>query len=1348
MARKRRRPGIPRPENQNPAQRNPKDGAGQGSRLEIDSFLGSAKQLRDFVAAAHEEEGKNFERAAAALPLELSELLGNVRLVARLASPPLRMPQQLRATPPRLGVCQFTLQELLPMVHHALNMQPKIKGQMDCLNSPASLQILQSGPWQSLHRLLGDGRFFRLLAHEIYLHVPPGSRWLQLAGRPRQLMAVAASAPQVNPGPVATKPHSWRPGSIFVERRIFYSCRFAARAGLPLRSAVRRVPASRQGAECLLSWILSPQLFCSLPSPDLRQEARPRGNRHERRRRGPRKGEGKREEAKPSRTSSHRFTRAIFDALIEPVLALLQQSSKVKFQAILGSCCPAKHEMMILKTFEAKNPKRKRQPETGLKKRMMGLRCLCSRDGLSQGEDHTCTGGEAEIYFMKNFPAASCAQPSRAVASFIISSLRELLGGREAAKGLLGSKNWHGFCDLLRSFVYLRRGEELSLHNVLQGLSVRSFQDALLSKNQPGRPGQLADKAAMSEALGRLCYFLLAHVAVPLLREHFYATEAEPCGTQTVFFRKHIWHFIRTRADCGFLHLCMRDQSPTSQPSRTTPPTPLSRRSAGQWLKPPTVRWVPKRRGLRPIVTMAKWASQQAQVPPRVQRQVLPVLAHLRASHPNVLGRSLLSQNEVHARLVTAFEKLKGSIRRRGQDLSQVKLFVAVADLRNCYDRIGHDSLLSQVAALPLSHRYRVTKVSAKRALGTSASVGKSNRLLDVALAEEERLDALLLSERCPAALRKEPLIIQPSGSEVLRLSDVIATLRSGVQGSAATLGTQPERSQDTQRFLLRGIPQGGRFSPFLCALHMGAGDAALPSPLLQDLKEEAFFFRLVDDFLYVCAGTPEPCCRFLTGLASKENAFQGELNLRKCKSNFPMRVSAAEDEADLSPRFEARQAKRRRSDVLEVPWAGLCVRPDKGLLNIGTSKPAQIRDTLAITHRSRRRAFNLSTGSTWQGVVRSKLMVFLDLKLQPLLVDPRLNSDACVQSNVSSVCKLCAQRFIWLLLRRGSSHLGNVSPAFVTKHMLRLVWRAAWRAAAARASVPGHSELDLSVLCLRSFLDALRSRRRLPLFAEAYRVLQRTRARLRRAKEAKRGEKKRMDHMVAHVVDLALRAYRATDPKSRAERSLSELLRGLGYVVNKKGDLAGIEWKDWKAFRHEEAFEADARFLKALLATAFSDNLFIGGYGSVPAQVEANTGKAAKKARKELEAWQKEMETNSCPPRESLVVLKGNIEDPDGYVEFVCGTRPKAAISLEPKEATLVHMDGFKSEASRWAPLHSRAEAPLLVSQSRLPAEFNLLSQFEKHMQELQRARITSGWTYKPAAASKFLCLGMGPVM
>ena len=442
-----------------------------------------------------------------------------------------------------------------------------------------------------------------------------------------------------------------------------------------------------------------------------------------------------------------------------------------------------------------------------------------------------------------------------------------------------------------------------------------------------------------------------------------------------------------------------------------------------------------------------KWATQQAALPPKTQRQVLPVLAHLRALHPNVLGQSLLSQNEVHARLVAAFEGLKSSVLRSGRDLAKVKLFVAVADLRNCYDSIHHDPLLRRVSDLPLSPRYRVTKVLAKRAMGMGGP-GRAKRLLDVALRAEESLYQLVLSERCPAALRKEPLVIQPSSTETLRLSDVMATLKNAVQGCAATLATQRERTQ----FLVRGIPQGGRFSPFLCALHMGAGDAHLPPELRRDLGDEAFFFRLVDDFLYVCAGTEEPCCRFLTSLASKDNAFGGELNLRKCRANFPLRFSA-----EPEPHFEPRAKRRRlgpRSESGpsgpsgEVPWAGLSLQSEGGLLNIGPSKPVlHVRDTLAVA-RSRR----ANSGPTWQGVIRSKLMVFMDLKLQPLLVDPRLNSDACVLASVASVCRLCVQRFVWLLLRR-STHLGNVQPSFVTKQMLRLAWRAARRSTAMRAS-------------------------------------------------------------------------------------------------------------------------------------------------------------------------------------------------------------------------------------------------------------------------------------------------------
>ena len=296
--------------------------------------------------------------------------------------------------------------------------------------------------------------------------------------------------------------------------------------------------------------------------------------------------------------------------------------------------------------------------------------------------------------------------------------------------------------------------------------------------------------------------------------------------------------------------------------------------------------------------------------------------------------------------------------------------------------------------------------------------------------------------------------------NDVLRMPDVVATLTAAIQSCAATLGTQPDRtlcSQDQSlsqdRFLVRGIPQGGRFSPFLCALHMGGGDANLPPDISRDLEGcQAFFVRLVDDFLYVCAGTEQPCCRFLSSLAAKDNAFGGELNLRKCKANFPLLHFS-----EPQPRFESRKARRVDTEgAREVPWAGLTLRPEKGLLNIGPSKPQQrTRDTLAVTHRRRR-----PKKTVWQGIIRSKLLIFLDLKLQPLLVDPRLNSDACVLENVANVCKLCAQRFAWLVLRR-SDLLGNVQPAFVSRQLLRLAWRAARRATAARAS-------SLAVVCSR----------------------------------------------------------------------------------------------------------------------------------------------------------------------------------------------------------------------------------------------------------------------------------------
>ncbi|CAK9007158.1 Probable ATP-dependent RNA helicase spindle-E [Durusdinium trenchii] len=224
-----------------------------------------------------------------------------------------------------------------------------------------------------------------------------------------------------------------------------------------------------------------------------------------------------------------------------------------------------------------------------------------------------------------------------------------------------------------------------------------------------------------------------------------------------------------------------------------------------------------------------------------------------------------------------------------------------------------------------------------------------------------------------------------------------------------------------------------------------------------------------------------------------------------------------------------------------------------------------------------------------------------------------------------------------------------------------------------------------------------------------------------------------RMDHVVSCVVDLSLRTYRACMPNSLAAKGLQKLLFGLGYSI-KKGDLAGIPWKDWRAFEpDEQAFHKDTGYLKALLAAAFSDQLLLGAYGVVKKELDLN-GTVAKKQLEGFEVLQKLMKKHHLSERETMVFAKGAVEDAGAYVEFVCGSRPRQVIKEEGYVLVQLGLDA-QSEAARWRKLASLPSA-MMVSPVRLPAEFNLISQFEKHMRDLARIQATAGWTYKPVTA------------
>ena len=200
---------------------------------------------------------------------------------------------------------------------------------------------------------------------------------------------------------------------------------------------------------------------------------------------------------------------------------------------------------------------------------------------------------------------------------------------------------------------------------------------------------------------------------------------------------------------------------------------------------------------------------------------------------------------------------------------------------------------------------------------------------------------------------------------------------------------------------------------------------------------------------------------------------------------------------------------------------------------------------------------------------------------------------------------------------------------------------------------------------------------------------------------------------------------------------------------MNDRNDLSGIPWDGWRAFSIGEAFHTDLAYLKAVLAAGFGDQLCMGQYGSVPQTLQLGAPSAADKkkppnprARAEgAQAVLRSMSKSGVEPRRTVVFpdAGGKQENLTDYVQLVCGERPQhRAVKVSDDDTgdySLLELD-MGDETGRWQPLWSRAEAPLLVAPSRLPAEFNLLTQFEKAMRDLARSKSSAAWSYGVVAS------------
>ncbi|CEM14175.1 unnamed protein product [Vitrella brassicaformis CCMP3155] len=383
-----------------------------------------------------------------------------------------------------------------------------------------------------------------------------------------------------------------RPMDIFVPRhRIFFAKSFSLRPGLPRDSPLEKHNKTEEGAKLLTKYVCFGGELFQRPA-----DAPPHP---------------------PMATKATRIQCKIARRLGVSVGEILSNyhANKHLFPSLLRRTCPATHAFRAIKGLPPTAADRRHQQPHDEDDEMSGARTVkadsCTPtepaspgepmgDGGDMAMDGDDGGGADDVdeRVRRRFPVLSCEVKPSQVVRFVMTAFRlvfpsSLWGGVHNTRVILRR---------VRQFVTLNRQESFNLPTLLHRLELKPIAlrhgIAKCSKDQ---------LKLLQDYYGRLVYFALTHFVVPVLRAHFFITPAEPSGQRVRFFRKAVWHRLHRHADAALRKVNL-------EPIYSSSASPRSKLKKGYRF--PSVRWLPKLKGMRPVVNLSKGGTIPA--PPTV----------------------------------------------------------------------------------------------------------------------------------------------------------------------------------------------------------------------------------------------------------------------------------------------------------------------------------------------------------------------------------------------------------------------------------------------------------------------------------------------------------------------------------------------------------------------------------------------------------------------------------------------------------------------------------------------------------------------------------------------------------
>ncbi|KAL1879940.1 hypothetical protein VTK73DRAFT_6636 [Phialemonium thermophilum] len=424
------------------------------------------------------------------------------------------------------------------------------------------------------------------------------------------------------------------------------------------------------------------------------------------------------------------------------------------------------------------------------------------------------------------------ATPVAQVSAFCQAVLRRIIPLAFWGQGPTQFENRAVFLKKVDDFLHLRRFEQISLHDVMQGLKIMEIKWLQPTKLSNQKSSQ-TDRVKRVEIFHEFLYYVFDSLLIPLIRSNFYVTDSSAHRYRLFFFRHDVWRQVAEPAMAS-LKTRMFQEIKTDEALQIL----YSRRLGFSQL-----RLLPKGLTVRPIMNLRRRTmvrGNRKMLGPSINTILGPVNSVLKLEkvlNPRRLGSAMFSVADIYGRI----KAFKSAMRDFPGHFYFAKL-----DVQAAFDNMPQDAVLELMRSIPSHAGYQIMRhveVSPNdMAQGVESRSNPTKKWQSLAKRiDDSSMFARVLEERL-APSTKNTVFVESVVRKTYDTKGLMSLLASHVQENLVKIGKKYYRQKT-------GIPQGSVLSSTLCNYFYA--DLELKKlPFLQ--AEDCLLLRLIDDFLLI----------------------------------------------------------------------------------------------------------------------------------------------------------------------------------------------------------------------------------------------------------------------------------------------------------------------------------------------------------------------------------------------------------------------------------------------------------------------------------------------------------------